>query len=868
MAGRPDVRVRLSAEGVGEVVSALKRVQAQGQKTASKQAAGFGGFNRVLGSTTKLLGGLVGALGVYQLVRFLGRAIQVGDELNKLSLKVGATTENLSALALVARLADSNLQQVGTALIRMNKFVGDAAAGLPTAVAGLRDLGLGVDSFKGKDSVEMFELVSKRVIELGDNFRRRRSAVQIFGRAGAQLIPTMKALADEGLLAVIERARELGVLIDHDLAASMERLKDDMEILKMQSESIGVHFMAGFGPQLSQMLQTVSGNLGDTVKAWEEFGQGLGVVLTYFIGGLASGLDIARTYLGAFIAFVHSGGKAMRHALRGDMDAVNEEIRTFNRFWDNEMDALEARLLARGKMFTLPIKPPSGSEEGGADVGGASEEELAEAAAKRAQAMQMALDRELALARVAATLKQKEERRAFDEGLTDIVTFYDRRRAIAEAAYAEEVRVLKEKESYLAAIVDPGMRLQEEEKIKAEARKKEITHADEMAQLAFDEREAVRDLTQERLDLEVTLLEMQGKRVEAERLGIEEQLRLADLVLRKQGASDAAREAALARLREGLEAGVDFEAAKRDAEAALTSLEGARRDIDARVEAGLLTQYEAEVQILALEQARIETLRELAAAMEDAARATGDPEKIEQAEAFAASVRKIGYSIQEATDFFAEFKDTALDAATDALAEFLDVGISGSKTFKEAFNDMAASVIGALKRLMAELIAAAILKKILGLFGMAGGGETGGGSDVNPETAVPPGEASGGLFHGAGTGTSDSNVIRISDEEFIVRAAVVRQPGVLRHLRNLNRDGVRSLHARPAMIDVPATRFAEGGLVEGGGAGAGGETLNGHLVLGLEDGLVLREMDTAAGQKVLVRALSNNRRAVRSALGI
>lgn len=49
-----------------------------------------------------------------------------------------------------------------------------------------------------------------------------------------------------------------------------------------------------------------------------------------------------------------------------------------------------------------------------------------------------------------------------------------------------------------------------------------------------------------------------------------------------------------------------------------------------------------------------------------------------------------------------------------------------------------------------------------------------------------PGYATGGLVKGAGTPTSDSNMIAVSDEEYIVRAAAVRQPGVLAMLDSLN----------------------------------------------------------------------------------
>jgi predicted metalloprotease len=148
------------------------------------------------------------------------------------------------------------------------------------------------------------------------------------------------------------------------------------------------------------------------------------------------------------------------------------------------------------------------------------------------------------------------------------------------------------------------------------------------------------------------------------------------------------------------------------------------------------------------------------------------------------------------------------------------------------------------------------MKKIAGVFG--GGGMIG-GTDKKAE---------GGLLRGRGTGTSDSNLAWFSDSEYLVRAAVVRQPGVLQHLEDLNRRGVRALVSTPALIEAPTARFADGGLV-GGQAPAASQASDrpDSLVVGLDEGLVLRSLDTPTGRKILVRMLSKTRRGASAALG-
>ncbi|MGN8188259.1 tape measure protein [Burkholderia sp. 22088] len=71
--------------------------------------------------------------------------------------------------------------------------------------------------------------------------------------------------------------------------------------------------------------------------------------------------------------------------------------------------------------------------------------------------------------------------------------------------------------------------------------------------------------------------------------------------------------------------------------------------------------------------------------------------------------------------------------------------------------------------------------------------------------------AGGGRVSGPGTSTSDSIPAWLSDQEFVVKAAAVRKPGVLRLLEAIN-----------SGQDLGFAKFANGGLVGGGSAGGGG----------------------------------------------
>ncbi|MFH1845190.1 MAG: hypothetical protein ABIF77_18545, partial [bacterium] len=754
----PDVRVRLSAEGVAEVVASLKKVQAESQKASAKQARGFSGLNRVLGSTSSLLGGLGVALGVRQFQQWIQSSVNAADQIQKLGQKVGASTENLSALHLLARTSASSLGEMGAALAKQNKFIGDVAEGNPKAVATLRDLDLTLKDFKGKDSVQIFELLAQRITALPSPIQKTKTAMDIFGRAGANLIPTMNALADEGLGRVIERARELGVLIDTRLAESARQMNDDFELLKAQSEGLGTRLAAGLVPQLSQALQIMSGDLKQTTEAWEKFGQGIGLVLKFIVAVVSSAFDVVGTALSFVMMRIDSSVRAVWALLHGNLDEAKAYLKTAGEAISAEQNELFDRLKARFELtITTPTEPTAREEAPAEDYS----EDPAALAAKRAQALQMTLDRELALVRSMGALRNAAEKRAFEQGLKDVRSYYEDRRRAAEEEYAKEIAVLEQKRALLDSEVDPSRRLQEQGKIDAELAKARATQEERIAALLYEEREAVQKLAQERLALEKTLLEAQGRRHEAALLGIDEEIRRVDLLLKKQGASDAEREATLARLRQSMGSGANFDEIKRQAEATLADLDAARSEIEARVSAGLLSQVEGEQQILAIEAERLAALQNLAAALEQAAWATGDPERIAQARGFSEAIRDLGFAVEGARVSFAAFGKTALDSGRDALTEFFDTGITGAKSLGDAFRNLALSIIADLKRMAAQLLATAIIKKIAGVF--SGGGQVGGADK----------KATGGVLGGIGTGTSDSNLAWFSRGEYLVRAAVV-----------------------------------------------------------------------------------------------
>lgn len=155
----------------------------------------------------------------------------------------------------------------------------------------------------------------------------------------------------------------------------------------------------------------------------------------------------------------------------------------------------------------------------------------------------------------------------------------------------------------------------------------------------------------------------------------------------------------------------------------------------------------------------------------------------------------------------------------DALTSFVSTG-------KLDFRGLVNSMIADLARFAARAAMAPVFGALGSALGLGAasaggfsassllGGVAGGMSDIfgaGGGNAYGFHLATGGRVTGPGTSTSDSIPAWLSNEEFVVKAAAVRKPGVLRLLEAIN-----------SGQDLGFAKFANGGLVGGGSAGGGG----------------------------------------------
>lgn len=361
------------------------------------------------------------------------------------------------------------------------------------------------------------------------------------------------------------------------------------------------------------------------------------------------------------------------------------------------------------------------------------------------------------------------------------------------------------------------------------------------AELEKDRLDAIEKLEEQRRRLIDKQLESEGKRHEVALRNIDEEAKKLDEVLRgleAKGVPQPEREAQVAAFRASLTRAEDFKQQSEVSNAALNDLKREQDLIDQQIDQHLITQKEGNQKLLELESERLPKLREIAAALQAAAQKTNSADAIEAANEFSNSVATVNEGVKESDKLFSELGKTAKESFGDSIHGALSNAIREGQKFIDTLRDIGAQA--------ADAIAQFLFLQLLKYAGFSAGGEV--------QT-----KAEGGVISGPGTGTSDSIPALLSNGEFVVRAAAVQQPGVLEALHLINRGASTPALAGPGR----ARRFADGGLVQGAGVGS----LESTLRIGLARGLVLEEMRSTEGQRVIVQGAAKNPRSMRSALG-
>ncbi len=232
-------------------------------------------------------------------------------------------------------------------------------------------------------------------------------------------------------------------------------------------------------------------------------------------------------------------------------------------------------------------------------------------------------------------------------------------------------------------------------------------------------------------------------------------------------------------------------------------------------------------------------LTRLIPALEKYAELTKDPSLV-------LTVQKMKQEWNNVANAIDPLQQSFRDAAKNGLQEFFETGYKECKTLGDAIRSLFSSIMSEIDKLNAKRLAEALNTSIGDwLYNVTG-------------NASPRSNAEGGLQVGPGTGTSDSILSRLSNGEFVVKAAAVKRVGV--GFLNAVNSGFVPRSSTP--------RFATGGLVGASGpqsliSQVAGPNVGLKVVNVTDPNEVGRYLNSRDGEKVMVNWIKRNAGTVR-----
>ena len=436
MAPTPDIRVRLTPEGLNEIVAMLAKVRSESKRTGEGAAQGFVSFRKALEGVRGVLGALGVAVGLVEAIRGLKDLLETSSELTReladAKEQLGGSTSGVVALAAAARITETDLSKLKTGVVSLAQAVKAMRNGEVTpGTEALRQLGLTAQQFKGQSLSQQLALVASRLAGVADGGTKATLAADIFGRkVGLELIPLLNFLGREGLEGA---RRQLETLFSPQAIANVTEMRQAFALLDFQIKGLAVQFLSGLAPAVSAALAQISRDLtgasADSVSGWGEvWGKVIATLLVRFDGlvdHLTNGLRVLKALLSD--RNLPFGGEAR------DVDQQLERLAQDRQ----KRDEQRAQLLEQIKTGTVPKAQVTG--DAGADV-----EDVSQQSKRRLEIAKAEAAAELEVAKALRKAADAVNKDSFDRSLESVRAYYAERRRIQREEFEAELRAARQ----------------------------------------------------------------------------------------------------------------------------------------------------------------------------------------------------------------------------------------------------------------------------------------------------------------------------------------------------------------------------------------------------------------------------------------
>lgn len=675
--------------------------------------------NSAIGSVKTLVAGL----GVEEIVRrsydllaeSINHAIEASAGLIDLATRTGATVENLSALAAVAKLSGTDIETAALAMQKLAKSMVDAEDGGAKTTAAFDAIGIKVKDLKGLNPDEVFLKIAQQLAKFDDAGPGKVAvAIALLGKAGAQSLPVLKDLGEVGQFNATTTTAQAEAAKEYEKDLARLHLAHEA-IWRTISQQVTPVFDA-FAKALTETSTSANGVKGtvdalagdNSIRSWAEEGA---IAISYLVDGFQITGTVAKRAIAAIkqtISEGHAGSFAIGKALIDEFTKDEGKIVDQVLFSERVIKQIEESHKPKAEFIGPPAPQIDTSKLHLTD------KTAADLKAKYEQQLKIGQDF-IAAENQAFATREANLKELYDADRISIESYFSLRQASIDkhlsgviAAYDGEIAAAQKYEATIKGVDAAAQRTIVETKIGEIVAKEQIAIGDAAKQSSANTNEQIKATNayaDSLVQLSITLAKMRGDLVTADALEeslyekqLKRQIRPGDTAGKK-----LADDAAQAKV---------YQDQINQAQASISLLEQREATTEGRIaleqEQGALGGFQALQALGKARDAEIAQLEVVYQKYADIAALTGDPKAIANVEALRLKLDQLG---AEANPLAKKFQDLF----ATAFADNLDKVIHGTESVSDAFRNMAISILDEILKIEEANLA----KSIFG-----GGGNT------------------------------------------------------------------------------------------------------------------------------------------------
>lgn len=315
-------------------------------------------FNAVQGKASKLtsvLKGLAVGFSAVQVARFGADAIRSADEINKLSERLGASTEALSEYQFVAERTGVSFKNITDGFQKLSRRTAEAARGQGEAKDTLRELGIEAEKLAQLAPEQQFEIIADAIAGVENQSEKLRISQKLFDSENVKLLQTLQK-GSGGIRELRDEAQELGRSLSQEGADAASRAADAWTNLSSAGDSLAISLVESIGPAAADVANWLAETIPAAANVAGEAFNSLQVFIAEAASGVTSVLASIEGKLADAAEFL--GADTVAKALRKTQESYQETSDTFSRVAERLTEAQEkvAQSRAQGTQPAIALE--------------------------------------------------------------------------------------------------------------------------------------------------------------------------------------------------------------------------------------------------------------------------------------------------------------------------------------------------------------------------------------------------------------------------------------------------------------------------------------------------------------------------------